>query len=396
MRLRITGGTLLMASVFGLGSQGAAADDAGAASAGPISEVVITGQQPGDIAASGTKTDTPLIETPQSISIIDRQDLRFLGRLPLVDPAGRVEEQTGEHHEDATTYGPGARISRCISSWCLLHGASRSCGTRRGAGSDGSHCAARSVDRGRSIGHRRAPPAGCVGCRRDLGDHGCQAHQGRHRVGCNSRHLYRRSDPVSARWKIPPRFVAAALDSHSAIGLAFSALIYLVCLTGTLSELVDELKLVEQPSPAAAIGGNAKLDAGALNAAVTATLAHEPLATAIYAVAPTTSDQRLRLTAYGPDGESAFIADEHGLGAALTYVTASGFTIWLERQSERGRPRPRLRSAWRAWTCGVPAALAVAALASWVVPVSWTFWSLVVAAQGAALGRRSLRRAPAI
>ncbi len=75
MRLRIMGGTLLMASIFGLGSQGAAADDSGAAAAGPVSEVVITGQQPSDVAGSGTKTITPLIETPQSITVIDRQDL---------------------------------------------------------------------------------------------------------------------------------------------------------------------------------------------------------------------------------------------------------------------------------------------------------------------------------
>ena len=76
------------------------------------------------------------------------------------------------------------------------------------------------------------------------------------------------------------------------------------------------------------------------------------------------------------------------LGSALTFVTASGFTIWLERQKERGKPRPRLRSAWRAWTRGVPAALAAAALASSIIiPVSWTFWGVVLLAQGAALWR---------
>jgi iron complex outermembrane receptor protein len=75
MRLRITGGTLLMASVFGLGSHASVAADDGAAAAGPVSEVVITGQQPSDFAASGTKSDTPLIETPQAITVIDRQDL---------------------------------------------------------------------------------------------------------------------------------------------------------------------------------------------------------------------------------------------------------------------------------------------------------------------------------
>jgi len=84
MGLMRTGGPLLVAaSVLGLGPQGSVAADSasGADSAGntasatPASEVVITGQQPSDVAASGTKSETPLIETPQSITVIDRQDL---------------------------------------------------------------------------------------------------------------------------------------------------------------------------------------------------------------------------------------------------------------------------------------------------------------------------------
>src|SRR6185437_8363180 len=84
MRLMRTGAPLLVAaSVLGLGSQSAvaadSASDAGssdsASAATPASEVVITGQQPSDVAASGTKSETPLIETPQSITVIDRQDL---------------------------------------------------------------------------------------------------------------------------------------------------------------------------------------------------------------------------------------------------------------------------------------------------------------------------------
>ena len=70
------------------------------------------------------------------------------------------------------------------------------------------------------------------------------------------------------------------------------------------------------------------------------------------------------------------------LGAALTFVVATGCSIWLERQSERGRPHPWLRNVWRAWTRGAPAALAIAALASPIAPVSWTFWSFVILAQG--------------
>jgi iron complex outermembrane receptor protein len=85
MDLMRTGGPLLVAaSVLVLVSQGSvAADSAGDPNGGtsaapntpPASEVVITGQQPWDVAASGTKTNTPLVETPQSITVVDRQDL---------------------------------------------------------------------------------------------------------------------------------------------------------------------------------------------------------------------------------------------------------------------------------------------------------------------------------
>ena len=409
------------------------------------------------------------------------------------------------------------------------------------------------------------------------------------------------------RWRLSSRFVAAALDSHSLIGLTFCALIYLVCLTGTLSVLVDELRLIEQPSPAAV-----PLRAGVLNGAVVEALARERLPTALYAVAPTTPRQRLTVTVYGARGSKSFVSNGrrsivplhtpftdfvtdlhmtltapapwgslvvgiagaallalvvsgvlahprifrdafrlrlngsrrlheaelhnrlsvwglpfhltitltgalfglgnlavltvaglgfHGdssrvlaplsgphvaansrgtavpdlealvrgalvqvpgshliyvgveqpgtegakvtvevgasgrlprgedfhfdasgqaigrtgylsgatalqvysgaaqvhfgffgglparliyvvLGVALTFITATGVNIWLARQAERGRARPRLGSAWQAWTWGVPIVLGVTGLASQLVPVSWVFWSGVFAVQG--------------
>jgi uncharacterized iron-regulated membrane protein len=404
--------------------------------------------------------------------------------------------------------------------------------------------------------------------------------------------------------------VAAALESHSVLGLAFCALIYLVCLTGTVSVLVDEMKLIEQPLPAAH-----PLLPGELNTAVAEVLARTPSSSALYAFAPTTPRQRLTVTAYDAVGEQTFVSDGRGttipqhtpfadfvtnlhmtltapapwgslmvgmagtallalivtgvlahprmfrdafrlrlngsrrlheaelhnrlsvwglpfhlaitvtgalfglgnlsvltiaqlgfhgdgsrvlaalsgpevaedsqaaalpnlealvrrvqsrvqsshlvyvgverpgtrgakvtvevglrghlprgedfhfdasgrpiggsgdlsestglqiysgaaqvhfgrfgglpvrlvyvaLGAALTFITATGFNIWLARQAARGRPRPRLRGAWKAWTWGAPLALAVTALTSGLVPVGWVFWSVVLAAQGIAL-----------
>lgn len=106
--------------------------------------------------------------------------------------------------------------------------------------------------------------------------------------------------------QIPPSFTAALLSGHSAVGLAFGALIYLVCLTGTISVLVDELKLVEQPAPAAA-----PLRPDTLNHAIGAVLAEGP-ATTVYAIAPVTPRQRLTISAYGSAGEKSFIVGSDG------------------------------------------------------------------------------------
>ncbi|WP_439544470.1 PepSY-associated TM helix domain-containing protein [Hyphomicrobium sp.] len=46
---------------------------------------------------------------------------------------------------------------------------------------------------------------------------------------------------------LSPEFVRAMLAGHSALGIAFAALIYIVCLTGTLSVFLHELQRWEQP-----------------------------------------------------------------------------------------------------------------------------------------------------
>lgn len=57
--------------------------------------------------------------------------------------------------------------------------------------------------------------------------------------------------PVAKPRKRPflaPDFVRAMLAGHSALGLAFAALIYIVCLTGTISVFMFELQRWEQPN----------------------------------------------------------------------------------------------------------------------------------------------------
>lgn len=48
--------------------------------------------------------------------------------------------------------------------------------------------------------------------------------------------------------KVPARFVAAMLAGHSALGLVFAALIYIICLSGTILVLAHEIGRWENPS----------------------------------------------------------------------------------------------------------------------------------------------------
>ncbi len=56
--------------------------------------------------------------------------------------------------------------------------------------------------------------------------------------------------PQKARKKpfLPPQFVRAMLAGHSALGIAFAALIYIVCLSGTVVVFLHELQRWEQPN----------------------------------------------------------------------------------------------------------------------------------------------------
>jgi len=67
------------ASAAAEGMDGASAPVADAASATDGGEIVVSGAQPANEASSGTKSATPILETPQSISVIGSEELARLG-----------------------------------------------------------------------------------------------------------------------------------------------------------------------------------------------------------------------------------------------------------------------------------------------------------------------------
>ncbi|MEA1650945.1 PepSY-associated TM helix domain-containing protein [Nitrospirillum sp. BR 11164] len=73
------------------------------------------------------------------------------------------------------------------------------------------------------------------------------------------------------------------------------------------------------------------------------------------------------------------------LGLALSVVTATGFSIFLARRRDRGRPLPRLERAWAGVTWGVPLAVTLSASLTLVPGLAreaaylWSFWGLVAA-----------------
>ncbi|MBB6250144.1 PepSY-associated TM helix domain-containing protein [Nitrospirillum iridis] len=73
------------------------------------------------------------------------------------------------------------------------------------------------------------------------------------------------------------------------------------------------------------------------------------------------------------------------LGLALSVITATGFSIFLARRRDRGRPLPRLERAWAGVVWGVPLAVTASAAATLVPGLAHEtvylriFWGLVVA-----------------
>ena len=109
--------------------------------------------------------------------------------------------------------------------------------------------------------------------------------------------------------KIPADFVRAMLAGHSALGLAFAALIYLVCFSGSIAVFTQEYGRWEQPA------GPVLHDASpqAADAAFRAVLAKNPKAHDLFVRLPEPASPRL--TVHGDDaqgGDHTWVADGTG------------------------------------------------------------------------------------
>lgn len=117
--------------------------------------------------------------------------------------------------------------------------------------------------------------------------------------------------------KIPAEFVRAMLAGHSALGLAFAALIYLVCFSGSIAVFTQEFERWEQPAGPVLH----EVSPQAVDAAVKGAVAKNPKTHDLLVRLPTPDDPRLTVHGEEPGGvERTYVADQAGrlVGEART------------------------------------------------------------------------------
>lgn len=129
--------------------------------------------------------------------------------------------------------------------------------------------------------------------------------------------------------KIPSGFVSSMLAGHSALGLAFAALMYILCLSGTILVAMDEIQLWENPE-------GPVLESASPEAIVTAVEAVTEKAATEYGIndyivvnAPSPSAPYLtaRFLSYETGFEKTYTADAKG---NLVQERRDGFSHFLE------------------------------------------------------------------
>jgi uncharacterized iron-regulated membrane protein len=121
------------------------------------------------------------------------------------------------------------------------------------------------------------------------------------------------------RWPLSPETVRSVLSSHSVLGLAFAAIIYIVCLTGTIAVFAPDLERWE--IPATPMVANLS-DASAARAIAQASKS-APADTTLYLSLPTASRSGASLTAFNA-------SYEHKWGVAADGSLSDLEAVWTE------------------------------------------------------------------
>lgn len=121
------------------------------------------------------------------------------------------------------------------------------------------------------------------------------------------------------RWPLSPETVRSVLSSHSVLGLAFAAIIYIVCLTGTIAVFAPDLERWE--IPATPMVANLS-DASAARAIAQASK-RAPADTTLYLSLPTASRSGASLTAFNA-------SYEHKWGVAADGSLSDLEAVWTE------------------------------------------------------------------
>lgn len=157
--------------------------------------------------------------------------------------------------------------------------------------------------------------------------------------------------------KIPADFVRAMLAGHSALGLAFAALIYLVCFSGSIAVLTQEFTRWEQPQGPVLH----EVAPQAVDAAVQATLARNPKAHDLLVRLPTADHPRLTVRGDDTGGqERTYVADQTGR------LVGEARTPWTEFQVQL-HTALHLPRAWGGFVVGLTGVALLSSLISGVL-----------------------------
>lgn len=114
---------------------------------------------------------------------------------------------------------------------------------------------------------------------------------------------------AKSRWPLSPAMVRAVLSGHGILGLAFAAVIYLVCLSGTLAVFVHDLERWEQPAAPAIT----HIDDAAMTRALDTARQKAPAGTTLYASLPSSDEPGATIIAYSPKFEREWSVDAQGV-----------------------------------------------------------------------------------